>query len=48
MFDEFQEVANLGKDVLPKMRAEFQKHKGVTYVFGEQDGYDEANIPFSE
>ncbi len=33
VFDEFQEVGNLGKDVLPKMRSEFQKHRGVSYVF---------------
>ena len=33
VFDEFQEVSNLGRDVLPKMRSEFQKHRGVTYVF---------------
>ncbi|WP_461864471.1 AAA family ATPase [Thermococcus sp.] len=39
VFDEFQEVANLGKDVLPKMRAEFQKHENVTYVFvGSKQG----------
>ncbi|WP_258084729.1 AAA family ATPase [Thermococcus thermotolerans] len=39
VFDEFQEVSNLGKEVLPKMRAEFQKHKGVTYVFvGSKQG----------
>jgi len=33
VFDEFQEVNKLGEDILPKMRSEFQKHKGVTYVF---------------
>jgi len=39
VFDEFQEVSNLGRDVLPKMRAEFQKHKEVTYVFvGSKQG----------
>ncbi|GAB6135976.1 AAA family ATPase [Thermococcus prieurii] len=39
VFDEFQEVSNLRRDVLPKMRAEFQKHREVTYVFvGSKQG----------
>jgi len=33
VFDEFQEVVQLGKDVLPKMRAIFQKHDEVCYIF---------------
>lgn len=33
VFDEFQEVAQLGEDVLPKMRSAFQKHIDVCYVF---------------
>ncbi|NJE01781.1 ATP-binding protein [Thermococcus sp. JdF3] len=33
VFDEFQEVAGLGDDILAKMRSEFQNHGNVTYVF---------------
>ncbi|WP_457549697.1 AAA family ATPase [Archaeoglobus sp.] len=33
VFDEFQEVAELGEDVLPKMRAIFQRHTDVCYIF---------------
>ncbi len=33
VFDEFQEVAELEEDVLPKMRATFQRHTDVCYVF---------------
>ena len=33
VFDEFQEVVQLGEDVLPKMRAVFQKHDEVCYIF---------------
>ncbi|AEC52738.1 ATPase [Pyrococcus sp. NA2] len=39
VFDEFQEISNLGKDILPKMRAEFQGQKDVTFVFvGSKQG----------
>ena len=33
VFDEFQEVVQLGEDVLPKMRSAFQKHVDVCYIF---------------
>jgi len=33
VFDEFQEIAELGERILKKMRSEFQWHKDVTYVF---------------
>ncbi|ADB58236.1 AAA family ATPase [Archaeoglobus profundus] len=33
VFDEFQEVVQLGNDVLPKMRSTFQKHADVCYIF---------------
>ncbi|WP_052306416.1 ATP-binding protein [Pyrococcus sp. ST04] len=33
VFDEFQEVANLGQAVLAKMRSEFQNHRNAIYVF---------------
>ena len=33
VFDEFQEVVQLGNDVLPKMRSAFQKHSEVCYIF---------------
>ena len=33
VFDEFQEVARLGEDVLPKMRGILQRHNDVCYIF---------------
>ncbi|WP_099209937.1 AAA family ATPase [Thermococcus henrietii] len=33
VFDEFQEIAELGEDILKKMRSEFQWHEKVSYVF---------------
>lgn len=33
VFDEFQEVAELGEDVLKKMRSKFQWQRDVTFVF---------------
>lgn len=33
VFDEFQEIAELGEHVLKKMRSEFQWHRDVTYIF---------------
>lgn len=33
VFDEFQEVAELGEDVLKRMRSKFQWQKDVTFIF---------------
>jgi len=45
IFDEFQEVAELGEDVLPKMRAIFQRHTDVCYIFiGSKRGMIEKNL----
>lgn len=52
VFDEFQEIAELGNQVLKKMRSEFQWHKEVTYIFiGSKQGMMEkifrsAQSPF--
>lgn len=33
VFDEFQEIVEIGQDVLPKMRSAFQKHDKVSHIF---------------
>lgn len=52
VFDEFQEIAELGEHVLKKMRSEFQWHGDVTYIFiGSRRGmmekiFHSAQSPF--